>query len=298
MEDTCLYVTGSAGRGELSDHSDLDLFLIRDSERPSRLDEMVIGAAVVRALNDCGLPPPSKDGEFLAMHRVEEMLWHMGRPADDARNLFTARMLLLLESRCIEGAAVYGRTIDRVLEDYWRNARDHVADYLPIVLLNDICRYWRIVLLNYEAKQNPQHGRGEAPPQPTDLVDRRLRSHKLRFSRCLLCYSAIAFLLAEARTGNVTGAGVRKMVQSTPLERFERVAEMVPASRPAIDELLDQYGEFLERMNFAKDDLVRRFEDQPYRRACADKGEAFGTTMFRLVEALGQGNRLYRYLVV
>jgi UTP:GlnB (protein PII) uridylyltransferase len=77
-DDTCLYVTGSGGRGELSRHSDLDIFLVRDGDRPSRLDQMVLGSAVEGALRDCDFPAPSNDGEFLTLHRVSEMLSHMG----------------------------------------------------------------------------------------------------------------------------------------------------------------------------------------------------------------------------
>jgi hypothetical protein len=297
-DDTCLYVTGSGGRGELSDHSDLDLFLIREGERPSRLDEMVLGAAVVGALRSCAFPQPSKDGEFLTLHRLSEMLQHMGTPKDDALNLFTARMLLLLESRCIEGHAFYDRAVDQVLGQYWRNLDKHPNDYLPIILLNDISRYWRIVLLNYEAKQNPRSD-GATSFSEEEQAERRLRSHKLRFSRCLLCYSAIAFLLAEARTGNVTHRSVREMVKITPIERFERVGQMVDQSACfVIEDLLTQYANFLERMNVGKQELVLRFQEPSFRKECAAKGEAFGAKMAELMQQLGNENGLYRYLIV
>lgn len=297
-DDTCLYVTGSGGRAELSDHSDLDLFLIRASARPPRLDQMVIGAAVVRALAACGFPAPSKDGEFLALHRVDKMLQHMGTPDDDALNLFTARMLLLLESRCVEGQPVYERAIERVLDQYWRNLDKHPGDYLPIILLNDISRYWRIVLLNYEARQNPQH-EGQTDPTDEDKAKRRLRSHKLRFSRCLLCYSAIGFLLFKARAGDVQCAAAREMVSMTPTERLLHMKGVVPAGTAAvIDDLLQQYAAFLERMNAGEDSLVLKFQDDVFRRMSAEKGEAFGTRVFELMALLGDGNPLYRYLIV
>jgi predicted nucleotidyltransferase len=117
-EHTCIYTTGSAGRGELGEHSDLDIFLLSTREQASKLDAMVLQSAIVRALDASHFPPPSNDGEFLTLHTVERLVEHMGGRDDDWSNTFTARMLLLLESRPLVGEASYEQALDGVLAAY------------------------------------------------------------------------------------------------------------------------------------------------------------------------------------
>jgi hypothetical protein len=136
---TCIYATGSAGRGELGEHSDLDAFLLRLGPEARRLDEVVLQSAVIRAMRACDFPPPSNDGEFLKLHRLEELTEQMGATHDDWSNTFTARMLLLLESVPVIGKAEYDTAVTEVLQKaYWKNTELHKDDYLPIILVNDM----------------------------------------------------------------------------------------------------------------------------------------------------------------
>ncbi len=101
-DTACVYMTGSFGRGEASTYSDLDLFIVgqgtREAPALSRLNQILVKADLIEATRKIGLPEFSGDGEYLTHHTVEELLGTLGRPEDDIKNTFTARLLLLLES--------------------------------------------------------------------------------------------------------------------------------------------------------------------------------------------------------
>lgn len=151
LRDTCVYVVGSGGRGEMSAHSDADLFVARLNRAPSENDAFMVQRAIARALFELKLPDPSQGGGFLRMHTATGLCERMGTPDDDASNTLTARMLLLLESRSLVEKPTYETLIKKVIETYWQNAKGHETNYQPFVLVNDIVRYWRILLLNYVA---------------------------------------------------------------------------------------------------------------------------------------------------
>lgn len=298
-DHTTLFATGSGGRNELSEHSDLDVFVLRRGRAASTLDSVEIQAAVVRTLREVGFPPPSRDGEFLRMHTAERLVDNIGKPADDAENTFTARMLLLLESRPLAGETAYEAALGDVIGAYWKNAEYHPNDYLPIVLVNDIVRYWRILLLNYESKNTE---RLRELPQERVKADLRLRSYKLRFSRCMTCYSFLLALLSTSKKrGHVGSSDVRAIVAETPTDRLSRVrtdGADDARTRTLVNELELAYADFLERTAHGKDTLDERFSDPAYRRARLAEGDAFGDKVFELVAHLGRDNRLYRYMVV
>lgn len=298
-EHTTVYATGSGGRGELSAYSDLDVFLLRRGRPASTLDSVELQAAVVRALRESGFPPPSRDGEFLRMHTAERLVANIGKPEDDAENTFTARMLLLLESRALAGIPAHEAAVSDVIAAYWRNADYHPNDYLPIVLVNDIVRYWRILLLNYESKNTE---RLRELPQDRVKADLRLRSYKLRFSRCMTCYSFLLALLAAAkRHGHVGASDVSALVRATPTERLAHIAEASPDDPEVIrliETLRERYAEFLERTAQSKEALDGLFADPAYRRARLAEGDAFGDVVFALIVRLGADNKLFRYMVV
>src|SRR5215813_9722250 len=95
-----IYVTGSYGRLEASEHSDLDLFFISAGEKPGgRITKTLIDAELIKIIKDMGFPPFSNSGQYLGIHSLTEMLETLGGREDDFKNFFTARLLLLLESR-------------------------------------------------------------------------------------------------------------------------------------------------------------------------------------------------------
>jgi predicted nucleotidyltransferase len=96
--DLCVYATGSFARGDASRYSDLDVFLVHQHPQYSKVNAVLATAELIRATRELDLPEFSGDGEYLKIHCLSDMKEKLGSPEDDHQNLFTARMLLLLES--------------------------------------------------------------------------------------------------------------------------------------------------------------------------------------------------------
>lgn len=307
----CVYAVGSAGRGEMTKGSDLDVFLVTLGEE-KRTHEILAQAAILRMMREMGLPDPSNDASFLKLHTAESLAKRLGDVKDDWSNTFTARMLLLLESRPLYGEAAYGRVLDRVIDAYWRNEEGHEDDYLPLVLLNDIVRYWRVVILNYEAKYAKKLAEEEAKekPSPEGLArikrEKRFGSYKLRFSRCMTCYSMVARLLAETFStdgrAHVDRTAFLGMVHSTPVNRLREVRDIAASHDPIrsaatlVDKQLNLYREYLEVRDLWGDDAPSELASEEGR-SYFKKAELFGDLMFALVRTLGGHSPLYRFLV-
>lgn len=309
-DHTAVYVTGSGGRGEMSRASDLDLFLVRAVGEPSRLDAVVLQASILRATADCGIPLPSADGVFLEMHSADEFAQMLGSADDDAKNKFTARMLLLLESRPILGEGAYDAIIDRMIDSYWTTHRPHHEGFQPFMLVNDVIRYWRVVLLNHEsrllAKRAELESEGIVDLAARLDAERYVRSYKLRFARCLTCFASLAYLLAlSSSRGGVSHDDIRAMVKRSPWERLDRVSELAPSPfvAPLLTEMRALYETFLIETAAPKRDLLRSFGDSSTARERSKSGGRFADLMFRLLQSLGtregeDPNPLYRHMLV
>jgi UTP:GlnB (protein PII) uridylyltransferase len=159
-DKACVYMTGSFGRGEASQHSDLDIFIAgKDKEGIRvlrRLDEILLKAELIKATRKLRIQDFSGDGEYLQHYSVDQLVRTLGTPEDDAKNTFTARLLLLLESRSLLGETVYKHVIKEVIRAYWGDYEEHKNDFVPAFLANDILRLWRTFCVNYEARtSNP-----------------------------------------------------------------------------------------------------------------------------------------------
>lgn len=71
-------------------------------------------------------------------HSVNDLTKTLGTPEDDHSNTFTARLLLLLESKALLEDAVYNDIIEDVIAAYWRDYEDHKIDFMPAFVANDI----------------------------------------------------------------------------------------------------------------------------------------------------------------
>lgn len=172
----CVYLTGSFARGEAGSHSDLDLFIMGKGTKTSpalrRLDEICVKADLIEATRKHEIPDFSRDGEYLVHYTEDELIETLGSQQDDACNTFTARLLLLLESRALIGEAVYHDTIQAVVAAYWGEFEDHKRDFVPAFLVNDILRLWRTFCVNYEARTK------NSPPEKK--AKRKLANYKLK----------------------------------------------------------------------------------------------------------------------
>lgn len=253
------------------------------------------------------LPDPSNDATFLRLHSTEELEQRLGDVQDDSQNTFTARMLLLLESRPFYGEEAYRSLLQSVVNAYWRNHDRHKTDYLPIVLVNDVVRYWRIVLLNYEAKHSRKAREAKTPKDELDR-NKRFDSYKLRFARCMTCYSMIAALLWESQNdpsgiSHVSGETMLSLIEMSPVQRLQLILNTAANNHKAeivnlVTDLLGHYRTYLESRMTPDIQLKALLDEDRSNGSLFKQADRFGETMFKLVQALGQNSPLIRYVVV
>ncbi|HVT25792.1 MAG TPA: nucleotidyltransferase domain-containing protein [Rhizomicrobium sp.] len=300
----CVYVTGSFGRGEASPFSDLDLFIVGKNSRgkePSgrklsllkRLDELRIKAQLVEVTRELKIPEFSGDGRYLAHYSVHDFTKTLGTPDDDAANTFTARLLLLLESKALVGDVVYKDVIQEVIDAYWRDYRDHKSNFMPAFLANDILRLWRTFCVNYEARTQRIPERKKAKGKITN--------YKLKHSRLLTCYSALLYLLAIYRKNNsVSPSDALYMSSLTPTERLEWFADSTRSrnAKRTTRQLISQYERFLAATNAPENELINQFLNKRTSQQYMSAAYKFGDSMFKVLALVGDDNRFYRLLVV
>lgn len=298
----CVYATGSFGRREASDRSDLDLFI---AGRPlgrygdgtliqrelSQLDEICLKAELVEVTRSCGLPEFDGDGEYLRHYTGAELIHSLGRPEDDLHNTFTARLLLLLESAVLIGPDVYDDLIQSVIASYWRDFEDHKKDFVPTFLVNDILRLWRTLTVGYEAKTKSTSDEEKAK--------RREKNYKLKHSRVLTCFSTIICLTAITdANGTVTPFDMEKIAKKPPLDRLRGLRDfpLHAETISALDRMMEAYEKFLSKTEDA--DLRQKFLDDTFHRLSREDAGKFGDAVFDTILSFGPNNRLVRILIV
>ncbi len=293
----CVYATGSFARGEAHQWSDLDLFIVGQATNGRRdlrrLDEICIKADLIEATQAKGIPEFSGDGRYLEHYTVGELTGTLGKPEDDVTNTFTARLLLLLESRPLLETAVYDLVIEDVVGAYWQDFEDHKNDFTPTFLVNDILRLWRTFCVNYEA-------RTQRVPA-SEKAKRKLKNYKLKYSRLLTCYSALLYLLTiHTRNNTVTPEDAKSMVHLSPTERLEwlLVQPDTAAAHVGIEGLIDSYERFLTNTGKPEAELVEEFLNKATSTDYFAAAASFGDQIFEVIELIGQHKKLHRLLVV
>jgi predicted nucleotidyltransferase len=285
--DYCVYVTGSFGRQEACEHSDVDLFIL-GGESFKRLDEICLKADLISSARALSLPEFSGDGEYLERYQVKELVQNIGTPKDDSSNTLTARLLLLLESRFLDGeTSQYKNAIDDVISAYWRDFEKHRDDFMPSYLANDILLFWRTMCLNYEARTK------SSPAEK--LAKRKLKNYKLRHSRLMTCYSALAYLLSiYSNNKTVTPQDCKVMSQMTPVERLRSIG-----MKDQCDKILLAYESFLTLTDKEESKLVSDVlaNETTVKTAFATQDQ-LGDAMFALLLAIEPIPKFVRYFLV
>jgi predicted nucleotidyltransferase len=294
----CVYMTGSFGRLEASEHSDLDLFIASKGDEEgapllSKLDEVLLKAELIKATRQLKIQDFSGDGEYLQQYSVQTLLKTLGEPEDDAKNTFTARLLLLLEGRCLLGEDVYNHVIAESISAYWRDYAKHRDNFMPAFLANDVLRLWRTFCVNYEARTATEPAEKRAK--------RKLKNYKLKHSRLLTCYSSLLYLLEQYSAKNtVTREDAITMTRLTPTQRLESLLqnERLSNSHSKIRELLMSYEKFLESTDAPEKELIAQYLDHSESSDQFGTGAGLGSLVFNLLEELGQKNPFHQLLVV
>lgn len=309
----CVYATGSYGRGEATRFSDLDLFIlgltkpkepVSDQQPPepllSRLDQICLKRDLIRATRELGLPEFSGDGEYLQHYTVHQLTTAIGARDDDSANTFTARLLLLLESRPVLGGAVHTQSVADVIDAYYLDYDDHADRFEPVFLINDILRLWRTFCVNYEHRTRPSRPRtARAEEDPERKAKRKNKHYKLTHSRMMTCYSAVASLLdVFERQKTVKKEDVEAMAKDSPLHRLAGLRLARPAVEPQVQAVLDHYQRFLDHSHKSETELVALFQESDYARARLEEARLFGQLMFKLLAAVDGRGRLFQTLVV
>ena len=304
-----VYATGSYGRGEASEHSDLDLFIV-SAESPAaddgklggpgsrrqtepmlkNLDQICLKAQLIELTRSLGLPEFSGGGKYLECYTGSQLANAIGSDDDDYLNTFTARLLLLLESRPLMGRTVYAQAVETVIWAYFGDYEDHSLKFQPTFLVNDILRLWRTFCVNYENRTSDADEAAKAK--------RKLTHYKLSHSRLLTCYSGIVTLLATyRRKGTVSPGDVLELVAKTPRERIKEVGKVSPRSAKTATEVLDSYELFLDRTDVDEPALRQQFLDKTYARERMEEARQFAELIHDFVSSIDAG-RLSRAIVV
>ena len=287
-EKLCIYTTGSFGRREAGTHSDLDLFFVYDGERSDvgNINKTLIDADLIRLCERLGYPPFSGDGVYLKIHTADDLAKKIGHQLEDAENIFTARMLLFLESTPLHNQTAYDRAISACVSEYCRDYEDHSTSFHPVFLTNDIIRFWKTLCLNYESART---GAVEA-----DKPKHRLKNFKLKFSRMMTCYSMLACLCDRAESDSPEKLWA--LVRMTPVQRIGHITRKHSLGE-LYGALMSEYEWFLTETDREKPSAltwITENKDVTFRRAAT-----FGDLVFRLLQNVAEksGGSL-RYLVV
>ncbi len=276
-----IYVAGSLARGDIGRLSDLDLFLITTKQDSDRkwLDDLEMLAYVLKTNSCLGYDRFSNDGKYLKVYSLDKCLKVLGAPEDDIENLFTARMLLLLESRWVYNQGLYEGVVDQILKHYFRDSQSKDA-FRPLFLLNDLLRYWRTLCLNYELTR-------DNPNRPW-----RKKNINLKFSRMLTVFGTVLPLITKQICDIDTA---HEFVKLSPHSRFAQGLDFLsnPDLNKHYNDFLNNYEGFLS----LKDEMNDSHEISEANRKALDEA-ATESSDFIYSALTHERAELKRYLVL
>lgn len=227
-----LVATGSYGRGEATDESDMDWFMIFNRDQPAEdviADEMteinrIIGEYVPKSAGDSGTF--GKD----AVVQFSDMLRNIGGQ-NDTNETLTRRLLFLLEGTWLYGEHQYHAYRKQLLEKYIKPSSPKAQ--IPRFLLNDMIRYYRTIATDFEFKTSERN------------KEWGLRNVKLRFSRKLIYFSGV-----------VVAAELHDLDQQLKIDRAQELFDKPVLERisslsteiPATEDLLNAYEAFTQKI--------------------------------------------------
>jgi predicted nucleotidyltransferase len=296
-----IFGAGSYARHEASEFSDIDLFFITNAKKEDvsdlRTKSYRLFGKIIDIAEEMDFPKFSNDCEYLTIIHTHDILKNLGSRTDDHENYFTARMLLLLESECLYGREVFDEVVRSIINSYFVDYPDHEQTFEPTFLINDICRFWKTLLLNYENKKNLPAGSPEETEQRK--IKQKVRNFKLKYSRMSTCFASIAAL--GSHDAPVTIEQVIEMTRLTPRARLESVVTHIPGVSAAVMDVLERYSWFLEKTGLPQTELEAHFADKQQRTHMFERANEYGDAMFSLLQAIdaqGQRQRLLRTLVI
>ncbi len=276
--DIAIFVAGSLGRMEFGKKSDIDFFIITESDI-SNLAKIEVLGGLIHLNKKLNLPEFSNDGKFLKVHSLEDMIRKTGSPTDDHENLFTTRLLMILESKVIINNELYNRALKKIIDNYFKDKKDR-PDFFPIYLLNDIIRYWRTLCLNYEMIRFD------------DKKPWRKKNINLKYSRMLTIFATILPLFTIP---SVTEVDILNLIKLSPQERLAFGLEKMDNNEKYLSEykhIIDIYESFLKAKE--DDDFDKNVE---LKHKLDKQAEEFSSFLYTVLMD-DQHSKYKRYLVI
>jgi hypothetical protein len=199
-----------------------------------------------------------------------------------------------LESKCLFGEPTYNDITREIINSYFKDYPDHEKTFQPIFLLNDICRFWKTLLMNYEYK------RIGTTESELKKIKQKVRNFKLKFSRMTTCFATIASICSYRIP--VTEDQVIELTHLTPRQRLERIPSRIPGAESAVQDVLDNYAFFLDKTGLSTDELESHFSDKTARSEMFKIANHYGDSMYNLLQTLDtfqkSDSKFLRYLVI
>jgi predicted nucleotidyltransferase len=255
-EDTSVVVFGSLARDEYTSGSDADWTLLIDGG--ANADHFRVAQKIRSSIKGI-FKEPNATGSFGGMTFSHPLIHNIGGPEDSNTNT-TQRILLLLESRSIQGLgdAAYIRVLRGILNRYIEQEvshlnRDKTGYKVPRFLLNDVVRFWRTMAVDFASKQWARGGEGWG-----------IRNAKLRFSRKLIYISGLLTCFSCALDPDLNSkikperdtalqvVNHLKSIKSPPLTVLASALLVYDTAGDASKLIFNAYNEFLAILNDAK----------------------------------------------
>lgn len=275
-EDEVVVTCGSYARREASENSDIDFFIITETDQSDFSEENAKNFAWVDDVREAvgAIVPiePATGGAFSQFESRNAMLHNIGGSADNNAKI-TRRMLLLLEGEWLFNREKFKAVRRQILERY---ITDKITDHqLTLFLLNDIIRYYRTIAVDYEFKAFE----GEKP-KPWAI-----RNIKLIFSRKLLYASGLfsVGLTADLRHD----LKIQRLEELFDLPALDRLGEICGAAR--MININSCYNRFLEQLADAETrnkliELPKENRSHPVFRDLKNEGHHFTRELMKLFE--------------
>ena len=234
FQNICVFACGSMGRSDMTETSDLDLFFVDDSpeEQPlTDLNKHIFFAELYKINNELKYQKPSKEGMFWIFTCKEDLL-DIGSRGEDYKNSFTARLLLMLESKPLFNENLYNKLITETVDRYFTDYEKVKEPFLPLFLMNDVLRYWYTLTLNYEFRRD----------EKDDEYHKNWKRLKLKYARLLTCFSLYLCLFKK----NITREHVISCIKMTPLERLTKITEWYSDTTPIVKKIEKEYEWYLK----------------------------------------------------
>jgi len=230
-ESFSIVVSGSYGRMEACDESDLDYMILSDDIDDSAIAE--IRDNIEKVATELNINLPNITGVFSKTIKVNDLIDKTGSQDDYLCHL-AQRMLLLMETKPIYNKRVFEFTVNKVFSNYLTMVRDE-PEKEALFLLNDLIRYFRSIAVNYEFnfwKDNDKWA---------------IRNVKLRHSRVLIYAGLLLLILNSSKYRKNKYEYLSNRILLTPIEKIIDV--YLDNNDYNFLKLLDIYDIFLEKIS-------------------------------------------------